>query len=64
LVGRGGRGQNKPLCSAAGADGLVVDTRLLAGWVLVAADPGAATSVPVVPVAPPAAPAAEQSGLF
>ncbi|MGW1762680.1 DUF2797 domain-containing protein [Streptomyces sp. NPDC002073] len=46
------------------ADGLVVDTRLLAGWVLVAADPGAATSVPVVPVAPPAAPAAEQSGLF
>ncbi|MCJ1678780.1 DUF2797 domain-containing protein [Streptomyces sp. APSN-46.1] len=52
------------------ADGLVVDTRLLAGWELVApatADAGAGTDVPVpVPVAEIAAagPAAEQDGLF
>ncbi|MEV7417449.1 DUF2797 domain-containing protein [Streptomyces sp. NPDC089919] len=43
------------------ADGLVVDTRLLSGWVLAAADPAARTSVPVVPVAEPPA---EPDGLF
>ncbi|MGR4881761.1 DUF2797 domain-containing protein [Streptomyces sp. LARHCF249] len=48
------------------ADGLVVDTRLLAGWELVAPVGGAVvTSVPVVEV-PPAVvhPPAEQDGLF
>ncbi|MFJ6758478.1 MULTISPECIES: DUF2797 domain-containing protein [unclassified Streptomyces] len=46
------------------ADGLVVDTRLLAGWELTAPGDEAVTSVPVAEV-PSAAPApAEQDGLF
>ncbi|MEU7605919.1 DUF2797 domain-containing protein [Streptomyces sp. NPDC041003] len=46
------------------ADGLVVDTRLLAGWELTAEGDEAVTSVPVSEV-PSAAPApAEQDGLF
>lgn len=54
------------------ADGLVVDTRLLAGWELTApaADgasrgsrSGPGTDVPVAEIAP-AGPAAEQDGLF
>lgn len=44
------------------ADGLVVDTRLLAGWELVAAAGDAVTDVPVAAIAPPAG--AEQDGLF
>jgi hypothetical protein len=43
------------------ADGLVADARLLAGWVLSAADPGAATAAPVQPVR---AAQGEQPGLF
>ncbi|MCB5168910.1 DUF2797 domain-containing protein [Streptomyces bambusae] len=46
------------------ADGLVVDTRLLAGWELTAAAPDAVTSVAVVPVGAPVPPAGEQDGLF
>ncbi|WKV73159.1 DUF2797 domain-containing protein [Streptomyces sp. PCS3-D2] len=45
-------------------DGLVVDTRLLAGWELAAPCEGAATSVPVVQIPPAGAPPAEQDGLF
>ncbi|MFE2142233.1 DUF2797 domain-containing protein [Streptomyces sp. NPDC059456] len=55
------------------ADGLVVDTRLLGGWELVAPDAGAASAgaasagaasaVPVAELAPPAAPGG-QDGLF
>ncbi|MFI1456577.1 DUF2797 domain-containing protein [Streptomyces roseus] len=49
------------------ADGLVVDSRLLAGWELVAtdadADADATTAVPVAELPPPAAPAG-QDGLF
>ncbi|WP_329196833.1 MULTISPECIES: DUF2797 domain-containing protein [unclassified Streptomyces] len=44
------------------ADGLVVDTRLLAGWELVVAPGDAATDVPVAAIEPPAD--AEQDGLF
>ncbi|MEW2137473.1 DUF2797 domain-containing protein [Streptomyces sp. NPDC005409] len=48
------------------ADGLVVDTRLLAGWELTAPqDAGAATSVPAAEIPAVAArPPAEQDGLF
>ncbi|MGW7450281.1 DUF2797 domain-containing protein [Streptomyces sp. NPDC054787] len=48
------------------ADGLVVDTRLLAGWELtVPQDAGAATSVPAAEIPAAAArPPAEQDGLF
>ncbi|THA84169.1 DUF2797 domain-containing protein [Streptomyces sp. A0592] len=45
-------------------DGLVVDTRLLAGWELAAPDEGAVTSVPVAQIPSAAAPPAEQDGLF
>ncbi|MFF3860361.1 DUF2797 domain-containing protein [Streptomyces sp. NPDC002209] len=45
------------------ADGLVVDTRLLAGWELVAPAEGGATAVPVAELPPLAAPG-EQDGLF
>ncbi|MFF1558116.1 DUF2797 domain-containing protein [Streptomyces sp. NPDC058279] len=45
------------------ADGLVVDTRLLAGWELAAPAGDAVTDVPVATIAPPAADA-EQDGLF
>ncbi|MFE2282756.1 DUF2797 domain-containing protein [Streptomyces sp. NPDC059443] len=47
------------------ADGLVVDTRLLAGWELTAPGEGGATDVPVAGI-PPVSPAvpAEQDGLF
>ncbi|MFF5447362.1 DUF2797 domain-containing protein [Streptomyces sp. NPDC012888] len=43
------------------ADGLVVDTRLLAGWGLTAAGPGAVTTVPTAVLAVPEPP---QEGLF
>ncbi|MFG2982927.1 DUF2797 domain-containing protein [Streptomyces sp. NPDC048258] len=47
------------------ADGLVVDTRLLAGWELAAPGDEAVTTVPVAVVPPVAAqPPAEQDGLF
>ncbi|MFI8498283.1 DUF2797 domain-containing protein [Streptomyces sp. NPDC085524] len=48
------------------ADGLVVDTRLLAGWELAApaAEEGARAVVPVAEIAAPADPAAGQDGLF
>ncbi|MGW7457074.1 DUF2797 domain-containing protein [Streptomyces sp. NPDC054797] len=47
------------------ADGLVVDTRLLAGWELTAPqDAGAATSVPAAEITAAARPPAEQDGLF
>ncbi|MFE9631594.1 DUF2797 domain-containing protein [Streptomyces sp. NPDC006463] len=47
------------------ADGLVVDTRLLAGWELAAPEGEAVTTVPVAVVPPSAArPSAEQDGLF
>ncbi|MFF2193707.1 DUF2797 domain-containing protein [Streptomyces sp. NPDC058157] len=45
------------------ADGLVVDTRLLAGWELGAAPAGAVTGVPLAAVVPPAE-AGGQDGLF
>ncbi|KJK54478.1 DUF2797 domain-containing protein [Streptomyces sp. NRRL F-4428] len=45
-------------------DGLVVDTRLLAGWELAVPGEGAVTSVPVAPIPAAAAPPAEQDGLF
>ncbi|AZM90138.1 DUF2797 domain-containing protein [Streptomyces sp. W1SF4] len=45
------------------ADGLVVDTRLLAGWELSAVPEGARTDVPLAVVAP-GPPEAEQGGLF
>ncbi|MEU9033555.1 DUF2797 domain-containing protein [Streptomyces sp. NPDC048352] len=45
------------------ADGLVVDTRLLAGWELAAAPVGALTDVPLTGIAA-APPEAEQGGLF
>ncbi|MBT2404163.1 MULTISPECIES: DUF2797 domain-containing protein [unclassified Streptomyces] len=44
------------------ADGLVVDTRLLAGWELVAPGEHSATDVPVVGITPPVD--LEQDGLF
>ncbi|UQX02099.1 DUF2797 domain-containing protein [Streptomyces sp. RerS4] len=44
-------------------DGLVVDTRLLAGWELAPAPRGAVTDAPLVDIAP-SAPPAEQDGLF
>lgn len=44
------------------ADGTVVDTRLLAGWELVAAPEGAATDAPLTAVAPPPAEAGGQAG--
>ncbi|MFD7553076.1 DUF2797 domain-containing protein [Streptomyces sp. NPDC059533] len=48
------------------ADGLVVDTRLLAGWELVApeAEAGARAVVPVAEIPAPVDPAAGQDGLF
>ncbi|MGW2269454.1 DUF2797 domain-containing protein [Streptomyces yangpuensis] len=45
-------------------DGLVVDTRLLAGWELAVPGEGAVTSVPVVRIPSAAAPPAGQDGLF
>ncbi|MEU1150012.1 DUF2797 domain-containing protein [Streptomyces sp. NPDC005863] len=49
----------------AGGDVLVVDTRLLVGWELVAADASAGVSVPVRPIAsPPGGGGVEQDGLF
>ncbi|MFG2618605.1 DUF2797 domain-containing protein [Streptomyces sp. NPDC048507] len=45
------------------ADGLVLDTRLMAGWGLGVASADAVTDVPLAPV-PPALPPAEQDGLF
>ncbi len=45
------------------ADGLVVDTRLLAGWELVAPGPGRTTDVPTAAL-PPAATVTGQDGLF
>ncbi|MFG2338137.1 DUF2797 domain-containing protein [Streptomyces yangpuensis] len=45
-------------------DGLVVDTRLLAGWELAVPGEGAVTSVPVTRIPPAAAPPAGQDGLF
>ncbi|MEU9083051.1 DUF2797 domain-containing protein [Streptomyces sp. NPDC048357] len=45
-------------------DGLVVDTRLLAGWELTAPGDGAVTSVPVAEIPSAAGPPAEQDGLF
>ncbi|GLV89737.1 MULTISPECIES: DUF2797 domain-containing protein [Streptomyces] len=45
-------------------DGLVVDTRLLAGWELAAPGEGAVTSVPVAQIPSAAAAPAEQDGLF
>ncbi|MFE7181496.1 DUF2797 domain-containing protein [Streptomyces erythrochromogenes] len=45
-------------------DGLVVDTRLLAGWELAAPDEGAVTSVPVAQIPSAAASPVEQDGLF
>ncbi|MFJ5546993.1 DUF2797 domain-containing protein [Streptomyces sp. NPDC093225] len=46
------------------ADGLVVDTRLLCGWVLTAPGETAGTSVPIAPVGPDPAAGQEQPGLF
>ncbi|MFI8359361.1 DUF2797 domain-containing protein [Streptomyces sp. NPDC085612] len=46
------------------ADGLVVDTRLLAGWELVVPEPDAVTSVPVARIPAAAGTATEQDGLF
>ncbi|WP_328926497.1 DUF2797 domain-containing protein [Streptomyces sp. NBC_00190] len=47
------------------ADGLVVDTRLLAGWELAPPEGEAVTTVPVAVIPPAAArPPAEQDGLF
>ncbi|MFB7463836.1 DUF2797 domain-containing protein [Streptomyces sp. NPDC056224] len=47
------------------ADGLVVDTRLLAGWELAVPEDEAVTTVPVSVIAPVAVrPPAEQDGLF
>ncbi|MFJ3979398.1 DUF2797 domain-containing protein [Streptomyces sp. NPDC090021] len=45
-------------------DGLVVDTRLLAGWELAVPGEGAVTSVPVTRIPSAAAPPAGQDGLF
>ncbi|MFE2852359.1 DUF2797 domain-containing protein [Streptomyces lavendulae] len=45
------------------ADGLVLDTRLLAGWELAAAPAGAVTDVPLADI-PPVGPPAGQDGLF
>ncbi|UUY48648.1 DUF2797 domain-containing protein [Streptomyces yangpuensis] len=45
-------------------DGLVVDTRLLAGWELAVPAEGAVTSVPVARIPSAAAPQAGQDGLF
>ncbi|MFB7177425.1 DUF2797 domain-containing protein [Streptomyces sp. NPDC056257] len=45
-------------------DGLVVDTRLLAGWELTAPGDGAVTSVPVAEIPSAAGAPAEQDGLF
>ncbi|MEU9001564.1 DUF2797 domain-containing protein [Streptomyces sp. NPDC048551] len=45
------------------ADGLVVDTRLMAGWGLGVASADTVTDVPLAPV-PPVLPGAEQDGLF
>ncbi|MEV7580188.1 DUF2797 domain-containing protein [Streptomyces erythrochromogenes] len=45
-------------------DGLVVDTRLLAGWELAAPDEGAVTSAPVARIPSAAASPVEQDGLF
>ncbi|MFF4390776.1 DUF2797 domain-containing protein [Streptomyces sp. NPDC001552] len=46
------------------ADGLVVDTRLLAGWELTAPGDEAVTSVPTAPIPSASAAPAEQGGLF
>ncbi|MFI8390160.1 DUF2797 domain-containing protein [Streptomyces sp. NPDC085540] len=46
------------------ADGLVVDTRLLAGWELTAPGAEAVTSVPTVPIPSASTAPAEQGGLF
>ncbi|WP_327736241.1 DUF2797 domain-containing protein [Streptomyces nojiriensis] len=46
------------------ADGLVVDTRLLAGWELTAPGDEAVTSVPTAPIPSASAAPAEQDGLF
>uniref|UniRef100_A0AAU2JPQ5 DUF2797 domain-containing protein n=1 Tax=Streptomyces sp. NBC_00049 TaxID=2903617 RepID=A0AAU2JPQ5_9ACTN len=46
------------------ADGLVVDTRLLAGWELAAPADDAETGVPLAPIPAAVADAAEQDGLF
>ncbi len=46
------------------ADGLVVDTRLLAGWELTAPGDAAVTSVPTAPIPSSSAAPAEQGGLF
>ncbi|MFC9582718.1 DUF2797 domain-containing protein [Streptomyces yangpuensis] len=45
-------------------DGLVVDTRLLAGWELAVPGEGAVTSVPLARIPSAAAPPAGQDGLF
>ncbi|MFJ9343461.1 DUF2797 domain-containing protein [Streptomyces sp. NPDC101733] len=46
------------------ADGLVVDTRLLAGWELGAADEGAVTDAPTAEIPRESDPGAGQEGLF
>ncbi|MGW5848033.1 DUF2797 domain-containing protein [Streptomyces sp. NPDC055254] len=46
------------------ADGLVVDTRLLAGWELIAPAGEAVTAVPVARILSAGVPPAEQGGLF
>lgn len=46
------------------ADGLVVDTRLLAGWELLVPEGESVTAVPVAEIPSAAAPEAEQGGLF